>query len=825
MKIHHARLRAALLFCLLLIQVTAFAASADVAKGERPLGSGGLEAVDRDGRPLGPCPLRHTDVKVDIAGFVSRVVVTQQFENPFSDPIEAVYTFPLSHRAAVDAMWVRIGDRTIRGEIKRRAEAREIYERARENGQIAALLDQERPNIFTQHIANLMPGASVEVEIHYVETLEFEAGAFEFSFPTVVGPRFIPGQPIAGSGSGPSRTGDPRTGQYGSGRSPDTTRVPDASRITPPITPEGTRAGHDIAIEVEIDAGVSIGRIDSELHEIDVTRSGVSHATVTLRRRDEIPNRDFALRYEVAAEELRSGVLVHREPGEDGYATFIILPPKRVTKETAAPKEMVFVIDRSGSQSGLPLTKAKETMLWILEHLNPDDTFQVIDFGSTSNALFDRPQRATLETKRQARAYIGALRANGGTMMAEAIRRVASVPADDNRLRIVTFMTDGYIGNDFEVLSLVRSVRGTSRWFPFGTGNSVNRYLIDGMAREGGGEAEFVLLNMPGDVVAKKFYERVRNPVLTNVHLEFEGLEVEEVFPQEISDVWSNRPLIIHARFKDAGRGRIIVHGHRKGGPYREVLEVELPAVSKEHGALASMWARAKVKELQSRDLEALQTGQFPKALEDEIVEVALAHRILTQFTSFVAVEDRVVNEGGKLRTETVPVEMPQGVTYEGALGRSGSAVAFASRTLAPGHANSARSRLVQSMRLGPLFAQGVRSEASGDFVLQSPVAMDVSKIAETDARSFSAQALKKLAPAIRAAVANPGGSHPLVDIRDGKVKVKLRLRTGARTRAQLERAGLELLQLADRFAIGWIELEALAALAELEVVEGIEPG
>ena len=200
----HARLCAVFLVCQLLNQTTAFAAAGADVPRERPEGTGGLEAVDRDGVPLGPCPLRHTDVKVEIAGFVSRVVVTQQFENPFSEPIEAVYTFPLSHRAAVDAMWVRIGDRTIRGEIARRAEAREIYERAREKGQIAALLDQERPNIFTQHLANLMPGASVEVEIHYVETLEFEAGAFEFSFPTVVGPRFIPGQPVGRTETGRS---------------------------------------------------------------------------------------------------------------------------------------------------------------------------------------------------------------------------------------------------------------------------------------------------------------------------------------------------------------------------------------------------------------------------------------------------------------------------------------------------------------------------------------------------------------------------------------------------------------------------------------------
>jgi len=801
------RLRAALIACLLLILSPATASTA-VVDGflERPEGSGGLEAVDRDGEPLGPCPLQHTDVRVEIAGFVSRVVVTQIFENPFSEPIEALYTFPLSHRAAVDGMWIRTGDRTIRGEIARRGDAKKIYEEARERGQVAALLDQERPNIFTQHLANLMPGAAVEVEIHYVETLEFESGAFEFSFPTVVGPRFIPGQ---------------AAGRRGTGRPADTGRVPDAPRITPPITPEGTRAGHDIAITVEIDAGIPIGAIDSKLHDVVVARNGENYATVALRRLKEIPNRDFVLRYEVAAEELRSGVLFHRTPGEDGYATFLILPPKRITSATAAPKELVFVIDRSGSQSGLPLTKAKETMLWILDHMNPDDTFQVIDFGSTSNMLFDRPQLADLETKRRARAYIGALQANGGTMMAEAIKRVASIPADDNRLRIVAFMTDGYIGNDFEVLSLVRSVRRTSRWFPFGTGNSVNRYLIDSMAREGGGEAEYVLLNSPGDVVAEKFYERVRNPVLTDVYLEFEGLEVDEVFPQQVSDVWSDKPLIIHARVRSAGRGRVIVHGYRAGGPYREVLEVDLPETAENHGALASMWARAKVEELQSRDLRALQTHQFPEALEEEIVEIALAHRILTQFTSFVAVEDRVVNEGGTLRTETVRVEMPQGVTYAGARPSFNRVARMSSGGFARSPGLPSRIR----QKVAPFGAHSARGALA-----ELPTSLSVSKesIASTIPERFRKlpkQSREKFAPPLRALLANPGADHPLVDVRDGRVKVKLRLQEREGGQAHLERAGLEVLQIGDRTALGWISIDALIELAEMEEVVGIEPG
>src|SRR5207249_2863405 len=374
--------------------------------------------------------------------------------------------------------------------------------------------------------------------------------------------RFIPGEP---------------TGHAGTGWAPDTTRVPDASHITPPVTPEGTRAGHDIAIAVDIDAGVPILDVVSPLHAIDVERPEANQARVRLRDQADIPNRDFVLRYAVAGDEVRSGYLVHRDGEGDGYVTFVLLPPKRVTSESAAPKEMIFVIDRSGSQAGLPLEKAKETMRWILDHMNPNDTFQVVDFGNTANVLFPAPQLASPEMKRAARAHIDALDANGGTMMAEAVRTVCALPADRNRLRVVTFMTDGYIGNDFEVIDL---------------------------------------------------------------------------------------------------------SGFRQGKPYKQVIDVTLPERATGNGAIASMWARAKVDDLMWQDLAGLQSGTFPEALREEIAQTALGHRLMTQFTSFVAVEDRVVNEGGTQRTVSVPVEMPQGVRYDGIFGGAAESDASAERAM-----------------------------------------------------------------------------------------------------------------------------------------------
>jgi Ca-activated chloride channel family protein len=750
---------------------------------ELPVGSGTLQALGPDGEAIGSCPLEHTDVTAEIAGFVSRVVVTQRFENPFEDPIEAIYTFPLSERAAVDAMRIRTGEREIRGEIRRREEARRIYEEAKSRGQLAALLDEERPNIFTQAIANLMPGEAVEIVIEYVEPLKYEAGPFEVTFPTVVGPRFIPGE----------------------------ARVPDASRITPPVPPEGTRSGHDIGISVNIHAGVPILDLDSRLHEIDVERPEDDRARVTLRSKREIPNRDFVLRYAVAGDEVRSGYLVHRDEG-DGYVTFVLLPPKRVTAATAAPKELVFVIDRSGSQNGLPLTKAKETMLWILDHMNPNDTFQVVSFSSSTEMLFDRPQRASVETKRQARAYINALRANGGTMMAEAVQRITQIPADDNRLRIVTFMTDGYIGNDFEVIDLVRRLRGTSRWFPFGTGNSVNRFLLENMARYGGGETEYVLLNEPGEVVAKKFYERIASPVLTDVSLEFRGLDVIDVLPTAVGDVWADRPLVIQARYRKSGKGSVILRGFRQGQPYRQELEVELPGRERSSAAIASMWARAKVEELMAQDLRALQSGNFPTALKEEIVRVALAHQILSRFTSFVAVEDRVVNEGGELRTVTVPVEMPQGVTYEGVFGEADAAVAGAPSAAYKSHGRLART-LTQALA-GPV-AMLPAEEARR--------AEDVEKIPATPGKSLSSDARKRLDPELLALAEGrqaPAASRQVIN---GKIEVKVVLADRSdETLEDLRKAGLRISLTTDSYVVGEIEVEKLRELAELEVVERI---
>lgn len=643
-------LRASILLLTLALLSAPLPAAAREAAG-KPLseGSGSLEAFDPDGKPAGRCPLKHTAVKAEISGFFASVEVTQTFENPFPQKIEAVYTFPLPENAAVHRMVMKIKERVVKGQIKRREEARQIYEAARDRGQIASLLDEERPNIFTQRVANIEPGAAIEIVISYLDVLPYKAGSFSFAFPTVVGPRYHP-----------------------------VGKVPDAGAISPPVAAEGMRAGHTISISARINAGVRIVNLKSELHEVAIERTSDYEAKVELTRKDEIPNRDFQLTYEVAEDAVKSGVICHKPAGGgDGYFTLVLIPPKRVDAKNAQPKEMIFVVDRSGSQSGLPLEKAKETLHYILDRMHPGDTFQLIDFASGYNKLFVRPMPASAEMVKNAKEYIDAIEANGGTEMAEAVRAACAEPADDGRLRIVTLMTDGYIGNDYEIVKMVKELRGKSRWFPFGTGNSVNRFLIDKMAAEGGGEAEYVLLNTASDDVARRFHEKIANPALTDIALSVEGVKVDEVYPKEPTDLWDRTPIVLKGRYGSTGRGVVVLRGQSAGKPYEERIEVEFPAQEEGNAAIRPVWARAKVDALMSRDWMVMNarggdaaTEGDRTALREEIVAVALAHSLLTPFTSFVAVEETIRTEGGKPVTVEVPVELPEGVSREGIFGK-----------------------------------------------------------------------------------------------------------------------------------------------------------
>ncbi|HEY0378534.1 MAG TPA: VWA domain-containing protein, partial [Pyrinomonadaceae bacterium] len=526
---------------------------------------------------------------------------------------------------------------------------------AKANGQVASLLDQERPNIFTQSVANIMPGEKVVVRISYVETLKYEDGAYEFVFPMVVAPRYIPGT-AAGTNPG------------------GTTQVPDASKITPPVTPKGTRAGQDISVEVRLDAGVPLDEVQSKSHEIDVERLNGWSARVQLRRKDELPNRDFVLRYEVAGGRISDAVLTHRAE-RGGFFTFILQPPERVTVEDVTPKEIVFVLDTSGSMGGFPIEKAKEAMKLALDGLNPQDTFNLITFAGDTHILFAKPVPATRENLAKAQAFLASREGSGGTEMMTAIKAALDPSDAQGNIRVVCFMTDGEVGNDDEIISEVQK-HPNARVFAFGIGSSTNRFLLDKIAEEGRGEVEYVGLSDDGSAAARRFHERVRSPLLTDISVDWAGLPVADVYPKRIPDLFSAKPVVLSGRYTKGGSGVIRLKGKMSGREFVREIPVELPETEARHDVLATLWARTRVSDLMSQGYREQQSKAHAD-LKETITQLGLEYRLMTQYTSFVAVEEMTVTEGGVPRRIEVPVEMPDGMSRETTLGEDGDANSF----------------------------------------------------------------------------------------------------------------------------------------------------
>lgn len=604
---------------------------------------GSLFASDAKGRELGACPMKSTSVRTDISGFLARVRVTQEFENSFTEPIEAVYVFPLSQNGAVDDMTMTVGTRVIRGKIMRREEARKVYETAKNEGKTAALLDQERENIFTQSVANIMPGEKVTVEISYVETLKYEDGAYEFVFPMTVGPRYIPGS------------------------------VTDAAKIAPPVA--ATRAGHDISIEVNLDAGVPVEEIRSTSHAIEQVNFTPALAKVTLRGEKTIPNKDFVLRYDVTGKRIEDAILTHRD-GRGGFFTLMLQPPDKFTTEDRTPKEIVFVLDTSGSMSGFPIEKAKEAMKLSLDGLYPEDTFNLITFAGDEHVLFDKPVPATQANLERAQRFLETREGGGGTEMMKAIKAALDPSDSQTHLRIACFMTDAYVGNEDEIVAEIRK-HPNARVFSFGIGSSVNRSLLDRMAEAGRGEVEYVSLEDDGSKAAKKFYERVRTPLLTDLSIDWNGLPVADVYPTRLTDLFSAKPVIVSGRYTKVASGTIKLRGKVAGQPYEREIKIDLPETQAANDVLATLWARTRIAELSSdklRDANPKKVAEFDK----QITNLGLEFRLLTNFTSFVAVEDRIVNQNGKPVTIQVPVEAPEGVNLETAVGDKQEVVSVA---------------------------------------------------------------------------------------------------------------------------------------------------
>ena len=818
------------LFLLLLIPLSLFViiikSSEREAVAQTGETSGALIVLDPTGKTKRQCPLKHTEVKAEISGFLSRVNVTQEFENPFKEKIEAVYTFPLPQNAAVDDMTMTVGDRTIRGKILPREEAQAVYDAAKSSGKTASLLDQERPNIFTQSVANILPGDQIKITISYVETLKYEDGAYEFVFPMVVGPRYIPGEQ--------------QISKRGNGFASDSDQVPDASRITPAMAPPGLRSGHDISLDVQIDAGLIVDRIDSKSHSVNVERATPNRAHVRLKEGTTIPNKDFVLRYDVAGGSIQDALLTHRSD-KGGFFTMILQPPDRVTAADVTPKELVFVLDTSGSMEGFPIEKAKETMKLALDSLYPSDTFNLITFAGDTQILFPTPVSATKANLQKAQAFLNSRSGSGGTEMMTAIKAALEPSDKQDHVRIVCFMTDGYVGNDMGIISEVQKHQN-ARIFAFGIGGAVNRFLLDKMAETGRGEVEYVALNDDGSAAAKRFHERVRSPLLTDISIDWNGLPVTDVYPQRIPDLFSAKPLVLSGRFTSAANGTLHLKGKIAGNDFARDIQVSFPETMAAHDVLASLWARRRIDDLMSKDYGGAQSGNMTADLKQTITQVGLEYRLMTQFTSFVAVEEMVVTDGGQPRRIDVPVEVPEGVNQ---LMVDPNAAPVQT---AKAYALSGMSAVKSRRALGSGAGGGKRGGNVGGATISLPKASPANAPptvagimeAEKDERAPASpeeqrlNALRsKLHPGLLAVVtrlrnkeASPTNDEQRF-VRDGKAEVQVWMtEKSAEAIAKLKELGFEVVldQKNSSLIIGRLAIEKLEALADLKFVRYVSP-
>lgn len=605
---------------------------------ERPVGGLYVQTTDRGRQAF---TLTNTDVKGKISGNISRVEVTQTFQNPYDKPLEAIYVFPLPDQAAVDDMEIKIGDRVIKGNIKKREEAKEIYERARQEGRTAGLLEQERDNIFTQSLANIKPGEQIKVTIRYTESLKFEQGDYEFVFPMVVGPRYIPGVAIDASGN--------------------TNQVPDASRITPPVLRPETRSGNDISVSLQIDAGVPIRNLYSTSHRIDVKNNGET-VELKLANGDNIPNKDLIVRYKVSGDRTKPTVLTTTTDQGAHFASYLI-PAIAYRSDQIVPKDVVFLMDTSGSQSGDPIVKSRELMRRFINGLNPNDTFTIIDFSSTTRQLSSYPLQNNAINRQKAMKYIDQVDANGGTELMNGINAVTNFPSPtDGRIRSVVLITDGYIGNDNEVIAAVqKNLKPGNRLYSFGVGSSVNRYLLERIAEMGRGTSRVVRQDEPTQEVAEKFFRQINNPVLTNIQVKWEGEgSAPEIYPSNAPDLFAEQPLVLFGKKSDRANGKLKITGIAAGGErYEQTLDVNFENGNSNLG-IAQLWGRARIKDLMNQMF-----GGEVKSLVDAVTRTALNYRLLSQYTAFVAVSEevRVNPDGGKV-TVQVPVLLPQGVNF-----------------------------------------------------------------------------------------------------------------------------------------------------------------
>ncbi len=574
-------------------------------------------------------PLLETKAKVNIAGMTAEVELTQVYKNDGKKTIEAVYVFPLGTRSAIHAMRMKIADRVIDAEIEETMKAQKIYEQAKADGKVASLLEQKRPNVFQMKVANIMPGDVVEVIVRYTEILVPEAGVYEFVYPTVVGPRY----------TGESSASD--------------LKGKDNWAVSPYLH-EGEVAPYKFDINVHVKTGLPLAKVWVTSHKVDVSRSGRDEAAVTLSPREvNGGNRDFILKYTLQGNAIQTGLLLY--PGEDeNFFLLMLEPPEKVNIRMVPAREYVFILDVSGSMSGFPLDVSKALVTKIIQNLRHKDYFNILFFAGGSDVLSDRPLPATEENKKRALEMVMAQSGGGGTEILDAFKRALAMPKKKGLSRIIVTATDGYVSVEKQVFDMISENLGDANFFAFGIGTGVNRYIIEGIARVGMGEPFIATTEEEATQVASKFTSYIENPLLTDIDVQFVGFDAYDVEPLALPDLFAQRPLILYGKYRKAA-GRIKISGRTPAGDYRREIDVAALLESKENSALKYLWARERIARLADY-------GRIGIDVKDEVTKLGLKYHLMTEYTSFVAV-DKIVRKTGEIETVKQPLPLPQGVS------------------------------------------------------------------------------------------------------------------------------------------------------------------
>jgi len=587
--------------------------------------------VHSDDPGLDALPLKATRVDVRIAGVIAAVTVTQHYRNEGQRPIEARYIFPGSTQSAVHAMTVHVGQRQIVAQIREKQRARLDYEGARREGKTAALLEQERPNVFSMNVANILPGDDVRVELQYSELIAPHDGMYRYVFPTVVGPRYR--SPTAAAANG----GFPAT-----------------AHLQP-----GVESNVAFDLTVRLDAPLPVRAVRCDTHKLEALGLGTEHVQLALADDGVRDNRDFVLEYGLAGERTATGLMLYEAPpGPDAENFFLALvePPKAVAPVQINPREYIFVVDISGSMHGYPLDTAKVLLRELIGGLRPSDSFNVVLFSGSSRVLAERSVPATQANIERALRTIDRAGGGGSTEIVPALRRVAALPKPADVSRTVIVVTDGYVAVENEVFQLVRRNLDQFNVFAFGIGSAVNRHLIEGLARAGQGEAFVVTRPERAAEQAQRLRRIIDTPVLTQLQARFTGLEVYDVEPAALPDVMAGRPVVLWGKWRGSSAGaKLVLQGHAADGSVADVVDAPLP--DPDAVALKHLWARQRIARL--GDDEALMGGQSQR---EPITALGLKYGLLTSYTSFIAI-DQVVRSNQAATPVTQPLPLPQGVS------------------------------------------------------------------------------------------------------------------------------------------------------------------